>query len=399
MTKQAFLEELDRLTGALTDEERARLRDYFGEMIDDRMEEGVPEEEAVAAIGRPEDIAGEFAPAAKREERQGGSETVSALRNLRLHMANADVTVVREPLDNGAAAQLRFSDPERFEWRMDGDTLQVAQRRADDEKPGHKFDGQNFARGLEFGLRWLKQIITEPDLRLTVALSEGLAGALDFEGRGSDFRAEGVSFAKARLVTTNGDIALKDVDCAGGIGIELHTHSGDVELTGVRAANLLINAASGDVTGEGVALTGRLRLETASGDVELRNLQCEGANVTTASGDIEIDRGRTGDAAVRTASGDVRLDEVEADPTLGIDTASGDVELSRCIARQTRIKTASGDVELRLEPLPCGYDISANTVSGDVRFGDGCTADASGEAQPRIDIRTVSGDVEAKLAR
>ncbi len=387
MTKQEFLNELRNLTGALSEGERSKLLEYYEEMIDDRVEEGVPEEEAVAAMGSPADIAAEFAPAGKPDTAGGGSHAVDALRSLRVKVANADVKVVCEPLDNGAAAQLRFSDPERFEWRMDGDALVVLERQMEG---GH--------RGLEFGLRWLKQMITEPGLRVTVALSEGLADALDIEGSGSDLRLEGVSFAKAQLVTASGDITLKGVNCEGGIGIDIRTHSGDVTLTDVRSANLIAHAASGDITVQGLKLSGRLRLQSSSGDVELRGSEGDALSITTASGDIEADRCRFGAAAVHAASGDVRLDEVETDPQLTVETASGDIDLVRCIARETRVSTASGDVELRLEPLPCGYDIAANTVSGDIHFGDGCVGPA-GEARPKIAVKTVSGDIDAFLAR
>ena len=51
MNKQEFLSELwDRLAG-LPREDIGRSMDYYSEMIDDRMEEGLSEEEAVRAIG------------------------------------------------------------------------------------------------------------------------------------------------------------------------------------------------------------------------------------------------------------------------------------------------------------------------------------------------------------
>lgn len=387
MTKQAFFEELNRLTAALNEQERARLLEYYGEMIDDRMEEGVPEEEAVAALGSPAALAKELADLKPAATASGSTETVSALRSLNIRVANADVTVVREPLENGAAAQVRFSDPSRFEWRMDGDTLLVQERRLEEK-----------VRGFEFSLHWLKQLITEPDLRVTVALSAGLEDALDFEGGGSDLKLAGVSFAKAQLITASGDIELKDIQCAGGIGISIRTHSGDVTLTNVLATNLMAHAASGDFSGKGLNLSGRLRVQTASGDIELRDVESDEVSITSASGDIELDRGRTGTAEVRSASGDVRLDELETDPSLAVETASGDVDLTRCIARDTRVKTASGDVDLRLEPLPCGYDIAANSVSGSIDFDERCTA-ATGEPQPKISVRTVSGDIEARVVR
>lgn len=56
MNKQEFLSELwERLAG-LPGEDIGRLMDYYSEMIDDRMEEGLSEEEAVRAIGSIDEV-------------------------------------------------------------------------------------------------------------------------------------------------------------------------------------------------------------------------------------------------------------------------------------------------------------------------------------------------------
>ena len=56
MTKHDFLELLEEKLSGLPEKELAERLPFYGEMIDDRMEEGLSEEEAVAAIGNVEDI-------------------------------------------------------------------------------------------------------------------------------------------------------------------------------------------------------------------------------------------------------------------------------------------------------------------------------------------------------
>lgn len=68
MTKITFLMALhDRLSALPKEDVEERLR-FLSEMIEDRMEEGLSEEEAVAAVGTPEEIAAhilaEYSPAA-----------------------------------------------------------------------------------------------------------------------------------------------------------------------------------------------------------------------------------------------------------------------------------------------------------------------------------------------
>ena len=69
MTKQEFLLQLNRaLTGLPQDEIEERLT-FYSEMIDDRIEEGLSQEEVIASIGDPREIANQirsdFAPTSK----------------------------------------------------------------------------------------------------------------------------------------------------------------------------------------------------------------------------------------------------------------------------------------------------------------------------------------------
>ena len=60
MTKMQFLMALhDRLSGLPRNEAEERLS-FYSEMIEDRMEEGLPEEDAVAAVGSVDDIAAQI---------------------------------------------------------------------------------------------------------------------------------------------------------------------------------------------------------------------------------------------------------------------------------------------------------------------------------------------------
>ncbi len=61
MTKEKFLAILRKGLSPLPKKERDERLTFYSEMIDDRMEEGLSEEEAVAGIGNPEEIAKQIA--------------------------------------------------------------------------------------------------------------------------------------------------------------------------------------------------------------------------------------------------------------------------------------------------------------------------------------------------
>ena len=56
MTKQAFLDSLQKGLGGLTESDAQERLNFYSEMIDDRIEEGLSEEDAVAQIGDVEKI-------------------------------------------------------------------------------------------------------------------------------------------------------------------------------------------------------------------------------------------------------------------------------------------------------------------------------------------------------
>ena len=56
MNKQEFLDRLRKGLSGLPQAEREERLLFYSEMIDDRMEEGLTEEEAVAALGSLEEI-------------------------------------------------------------------------------------------------------------------------------------------------------------------------------------------------------------------------------------------------------------------------------------------------------------------------------------------------------
>lgn len=57
MTKADFLQLLERALAQLSDEERQKNLEYYSELLDDMMEEGMTEAEATAKLGSPNQIA------------------------------------------------------------------------------------------------------------------------------------------------------------------------------------------------------------------------------------------------------------------------------------------------------------------------------------------------------
>jgi len=141
----------------------------------------------------------------------------------------------------------------------------------------------------------------------------------------------------------------------------------------------------------------------------MRELRGEVA-VDAASGDLSL-RDIAGSVRLRTASGAVSIEEASI-PSFQFQTASGDVRVRGLLTGPGpfRVETVSGGVDLDLA-LPAAGDREPNlslvfrTVSGDADVGPifraaGRRAWRIGNdsaAGPEIAVRTVSGDLEARL--
>lgn len=346
MTKTDFLNRLNALTATLPESERERLRTYFAEMIDDRVEMGMDEETAVEALGAPENLLKDIAPAGALVPRAGGDEGCEdEIREIHIHLKNADATVKRAPLPDGMTAQLRASEANRFTWSLADGVLTIT-------------ESGEVRRGL-----------FHRDAEMTLLLSDFPLQKLIADSYGGDVEALDIEVAEmAVLASSSGDLWLRSAACDG--RLEATSRSGDIRL-------------------EDTAVQGDCKLESMSGDVELRQLQAASLRVRTASGDTECEGLRANSAAVGAVSGDIELCDAQIDTSLLCETTSGDVELKRAIAPDTRISTVSGDIEVRLLPLEGGLEVRAESRCGDVRV----PFNAAPDARYRVFARSVSGDI------
>jgi hypothetical protein len=163
----------------------------------------------------------------------------------------------------------------------------------------------------------------------------------------------------------------------------------DVAARGV-LGRTLVALASGDLDMEAVAA---LDAKSASGDISVES--CAGrCRVTSASGDLRLGR-IDEDLTASTASGDVRADRVGG--TAEVRTASGAVSLNECCGPVISVKSLSGDISVG---IPGGRRVEADmtTLSGSVHLPEKRGAGAVANQVVRLQVRSVSGDIEVRRA-
>lgn len=153
-------------------------------------------------------------------------------------------------------------------------------------------------------------------------------------------------------------------------GIELHitTTSGDLSVDGLSLSGLMIRTTSGDAQCRCLQVSGGVRMDSTSGDLNFEG-GCSRMEAVSISGDIRLD-GAVSDGWLKNTSGDI------------------DVRLPRLDSLSLIAKTVSSDVHVSL-PEGMAAEVLCHAVSGDVR-----QYVSSQPGSPcRVELSTVSGDL------
>ena len=181
--------------------------------------------------------------------------------------------------------------------------------------------------------------------------------------------------------------------------LEIETTSADVQLIGLEQGELSVSTASGYISLTECYLR-KAEVETISGEVNLSNVYADELDISTTSGSVYGDV-HCVDPEVETISGDIHLNTWENTETVGISTTSGDVycSISNTAIRAVSVDSTSGDISLSL-PYDAGFTLAYSTISGDFSSSwfddivqrDGKITYNGGGYEIKVD--TVSGNLE-----
>jgi hypothetical protein len=183
--------------------------------------------------------------------------------------------------------------------------------------------------------------------------------------------------------------------------LRLEVASADLHLRDMEG-ELTLHGSSGDVRASNIR--GTWSSDFSSGDCDLDHFQGESASFTTSSGDVHARDVRAGRLAVETSSGDVKIEDSDLEEFRGR-ASSGDLvlELSGDRLKDVQARTSSGNVTLRL-PRDASFEASASQSSGDMEVGfsggvgtrhdDKLVGYRRGSNGTKIRIETSSGDLE-----
>lgn len=411
MKKEEFLAELASELRDLSKEDIARSLEFYGEMIDERVEDGMSVEDAVAELGGAEKVAQQVMAELPRERAAADGKKPWDDENWPL---GADMDALGKNMDALGRKMGELGDELGRKMSALGEEIGAKYEQAyaqydNDEQPDdgereHTYDitepftaldvqtGSSDVRVLRSG-DGKTRVETERwgAVRETVEVRNGVLTVVHSFDAGEQRRKKGSLFGLKFLFTAGGSgsvtVYLADEMWE---SISVKTLSGNVEAEDLRARAALLSTKSGDVNARHLTVEGKLALESMSGDVDMDDLTAGELFARTMSGDVDADGVNVGAIELSSKSGDVDLESVLAQGTLCAESTSGDVSLHRCDGRDVLLRSTSGDIDGTL--LTPKAEFRGRSVSGDVDLPQ-CE-----EGTGVCEASTTSGDVSIRIA-
>lgn len=212
------------------------------------------------------------------------------------------------------------------------------------------------------------------ELRLPQALASNL-DSLELKTVSAQTYLDHLHMQTFRYYTVSGDLDQTESDSLSAVNAELRTTSGDIELSG-SFQTLQAITTSGDVKLEGNAAD--VQIKTVSGDLDADLLHAESLSMATTSGDADL-RGGWASLVFKAISGDLTAELSQAPTHLQVETTSGDAELE-----------LPADSEFALTFTTSSGDLSSDF---DYRKEGRTYHVANGTGMHHWNIKTTSGDL------
>ncbi len=369
MTKNEYLSELSRALKAVSAQERKKSLDYYSELIDDRMDEGIPEETAVAEM---ESVAsaGERIIAEAREQgnMKQGLKPWAIILIVAVSLAVLSLCVfvgLRAFSLVDSVFSVESSSAPSSESVTSNKNSELMETVLESE--GQTFNFELVSSNIVIG--------SSGDNKIYLKYANSKSTWYDYSDQDGV-----VSLNERHPAVTN---IFSGLDSLTELVANIISDSNDREPSmGKHQVQLLLpegfdgsidlNSVSGEIGVSGLTLLGEHRFMTVSGDIKLADGSCDSVRLYTTSGEIYL----------RRISGD----------TAEIETVSGDIELALSDYNSYIVNSVSGDMDGSVAGTSDDYTVFFSSVSGDNDL-----ARYRGRGDRTIDFTSVSGDLDLEF--
>ena len=401
MTRKEYMSALKKALEFLGEEQRAALLEYYGEMIDDRMEDGMDEASAVAAMESPADIAAQQrTDEPKREaapEADGETMTDEAMKFSSLA---GNILEATEKILNQASGTSSFPKTAEESFRHEAERIRRKEEEIRREAEAIRRESEGIRQEAEAIRREAEESVTvqEQDLadyrKLTVtspadslravSLTCGEMPIVVKTAEGNDviliyytcdmdpYEAEirdGVLTLR-RMESNNGGLARFTFSVLGGImRMAWNKPSPTVELHVPENALLDLEArtSNASIKIKGPRALCRTELKTSNGRIALEHVKCKTLDAVNSNARLTLENVETKQSLNgKTSNGRIELDMVASGGDMILTTSNGRIEADNCSARgELRLTTSNGAIKAdRLDGQSVTLKTSNSGITG-----------------------------------
>lgn len=411
MKKEEFIAALAAEIRDLSKEDIARSLEYYGEMIDERVEDGMSVDEAVDALGGVETVTKEIMAELPRERKAAG-ERIFAAADRGIDAADKTMEAAGRRIDElgremGALGEKIGKEMDalgdRIGREMEARYTQYADEDPDESSGEYHITEPFTAVDVQTGSSDVRILRSGDDtthietecwggIRETVEVRDGVLTILHSFDTQEQRKKKGSFFGlKFSFISGGGGNVTVYLADEMWESLSVKTLSGEIEVEDMRARAALLSTKSGDVEARHLTVEGRLELESMSGDIDMDDVTAGELDAHSMSGDVDADGINVGAAELSSKSGDIDMESVLAQGTLRAESTSGDVSLHRCDGRDVLLRSTSGDIDGTL--LTPKEEFRGRSVSGDVSLPKNVQ-----EGVGVCEASTTSGDVSLRIA-
>ncbi len=273
MKKEEYLRKLKFQLIDLPGEDLEQIEDFYEELILDGIEQGYTEDEVIARLERPEDVAGKiraeygglvvYTAKGKSKEEKQGYESVDQIHTVRVQSENMRIRI--RTVESGPVRVL-------FQPREGQDLVNFK------EEDG-VFSFKHERKGNSY-LDWISHFFDMQVLILELPMN--FAGNLWIKTKNSSVSVSGLgNLSLGEFISNNGKIHVKNSHIE---KLTVQANNGKIDLSNLMGNDMEASSGNGLITARECRFTDRLVLQTQNGAVTGKNLIGDHISMQTCNG-------------------------------------------------------------------------------------------------------------------
>lgn len=296
------------------------------EMMEAAKQEGLNEEEISNKFGDPVKVASEL-----HEDAKGNPINFDDIEcSVKFDIEKFTLVKEFEDIPEDLEFKVSLVNDDYILCDYDGDKIKVYQLNVKEiDKYDIKIEKNLFTLQREKGIMKFSMSFRNNNGIFLVLMPKGLKHkSFNYSTVSGEVAINNLVVESFKLKSTNGDIMLSNVNLGES---KFNLVNGDVEIEGLKALSLEISLVNGDIEFTKGLIKKHIYFNSVSGDVELRDVECDTAAFKTVSGDVEGVNFYVNEIQYKSVSGDLEIHNEDKSREINViskKTVSGDVNIN-----------------------------------------------------------------------